>query len=124
MNKIELLDNGNVKITIPLIQRTCAGRRRILLPEQPDTASESLKITLARAFRWQEMIDSGAYENAEALAHDAGIDPAQVRRTCRMTLLAPSIIHAVLAGNPVPGLSGDLRIALPDDWEEQCRVFG
>ena len=33
MNKVEVLENGNVKITIPMSFRNCAGRKRIVTQE-------------------------------------------------------------------------------------------
>ena len=33
MNKVEVLENGNVKITIPMSFRSCAGRKRIVTQE-------------------------------------------------------------------------------------------
>ena len=124
MSEIKVLDNGNVKVIIPISMRSCGGRRKIVTPERPDETTENLKVLLARAFRWQEMIDSGAYENAEALALDANVDPALVRRTCRLTLLAPGLVREVLSNRRLAGFNGDLRMALPDSWEVQRKLFG
>ena len=98
MTKIEILENGNVKLTIPMSFRHCAGRKRIIVPDDSEKLVDPLVLNLARAFRWQELIDSGTYSNAIELARAVGKDTAYVARTVRLTLLAPEIIHAILHG--------------------------
>ena len=89
MTKIEILENGNVKLTIPMSFRHCAGRKRIIVPDDSEKLVDPLVLNLARAFRWQELIDSGTYSNAIELARAVGKDTAYVARTIRLTLLAP-----------------------------------
>ena len=102
MTKIEILENGNVKLTIPMSFRHCAGRKRIIVPDDSEKLVDPLVLNLARAFRWQELIDSGTYSNAIELARAVGKDTAYVARTVRLTLLAPEI----------PFLSIKLRLPL------------
>ncbi len=53
----------------------------------------------------------------------AGI--AYVARTIRLTLLAPDIIEAVMAGQCPPGLTlKRVSREFSVDWDEQRRVFG
>ena len=68
MNKIEALENGNVKITIPMSFRSCAGRKRIVTQELNSNFNEPIITDLARAFRWQALIDSGKFSNVHGLA--------------------------------------------------------
>ena len=68
MNKIEVLENGNVKITIPMSFRSCAGRKRIVTQELNTNFNEPIITNLARAFRWQALIDSGKFSNVHELA--------------------------------------------------------
>ena len=56
MNKVEVLENGNVKITIPMSFRNCAGRKRIVTQELNSNFNEPIITNLARAFRWQALI--------------------------------------------------------------------
>ena len=80
---------------------------------------------LARAFRWQELIDSGVYENVVDLARAIGKDHAFVARTIRMTLLAPEIVHAILSGTlKCPIALERLRKEMPILWGEQKKLFG
>ena len=86
---------------------------------------DPLVLNLARAFRWQELIDSGTYSNAIELARAVGKDTAYVARTVRLTLLAPEIIHAILHGTLKKSISMEtLRKSWPENWEEQKVYFG
>ena len=42
MNKVEILENGNVKITIPMSFRNCAGRKRIVTQELNSNFNEPI----------------------------------------------------------------------------------
>ena len=78
---------------------------------------------IARAFRWQALIDSGKFSNVHELARAIGKDDAYVSRIIRFTLLAPEIIHAVLAGKISKSISTEkLKQSLPILWEEQKKM--
>ena len=125
MTKIEILENGNVKLTIPMSFRHWNGRKRIIVPDDSEKLVDPLVLNLARAFRWQELIDSGTYSNAIELARAVGKDTAYVARTVRLTLLAPEIIHAILHGTLKKSISMEtLRKSWPETWEEQKKYFG
>ena len=82
-------------------------------------------MNLARAFRWQALIDSGTYRNIVDLAATVGKDPAFVARTIRLTLLAPEIVHAILAGTLQRSVPLEkLRKEMPIRWEDQKKLFG
>ena len=98
MHKVEILENGNVKLTIPMSFRNCAGRKRIVTPDEEVTFTDPMVTSLARAFRWQKLIDEGVYSNVQELARAIGKDMAYVSRITRLTLLSPEIIHGVLTG--------------------------
>ena len=50
MNKAEALENGNLKITIPMSFRSCAGRKRIVTQELNTNFNESIITNLAAFF--------------------------------------------------------------------------
>ena len=53
-----------------------------------------------------------------------GKDPAFVARTIRLTLLAPEIIHEILAGTLRKSIPMDiLRQEMPVRWEDQKKLF-
>ena len=124
MNKVEILENGNVKITIPMSFRSCAGRKRIVTPDSETSFTDPMITNIARAFRWQTLIDEGKFSNVHELARAIGKDDAYVSRIIRFTLLAPDIIHAVLAGKINKSISTEkLKQALPSMWEDQKKMF-
>ena len=103
----------------------CYSRKRIIVSDDSEKLVDPLVLNLARAFRWQELIDSGTYSNAIELARAVGKDPAYVARTVRLTLLAPEIIHAILHGTLKKSISMEtLRKSWPENWEEQKKYFG
>ena len=48
--------------------RNCAGRNRIVTQELNSNFNEPIITDLARAFRWQALIDSGKFSNVHGLA--------------------------------------------------------
>ena len=98
---IEPLEDGNTRIRIPIEFRYDNGRKRIFFPEMPDEhlkINEPLATGIARAYRWQELLDKGEYDFPEALAEALGVHTSYVRRFLRLALLAPPIVDAIFAG--------------------------
>jgi hypothetical protein len=83
MNKVEVPENGNVKITIPMSSQNCAGRKRIVTRELNSNFNEPIITNLARAFRWQALIDRGKFSNVHELAGAIGKDAGYVSRIIR-----------------------------------------
>ena len=125
MSEVKVLDNGNVLVTVPISLRFRAGRKRMIFQENDSLEIDPLAMNLARAFRWQALIDSGTYSNTIELADAIGKDPAYVARLIRLTLLAPKIVHAILAGTLQKTISQEtLRKELPVRWADQKKLFG
>ena len=125
MNKVEILENGNVKITIPMSFRSCAGRKRIVTPDSETSFTDPIITNLARAFRWQALIDSGKFSNVHELARAIGKDDGYVSRIIRLTLLSPEIIHAIIAGTLEKDIGIEqLKQAMPLMWDDQKKMFG
>ena len=124
MIDVEMLANGNVKVTIPMSFRNCSGRKRIVTPDDEQNFSDPLISNLARAYRWQSLIDEGRFANVHELANAIGKDYAYVARVLRLTLLAPEIVHAVLTGTLPEGIGVEnLRQSLPILWSEQKKLL-
>lgn len=66
---------------------------------------EALVIAIARAHRWQKLLDDGKFESVSDLAREIGLDVSFAARLLRLTLLAPDIIEAILMGEEPSGLS-------------------
>jgi hypothetical protein len=62
---------------------------------QPDG---TLINALARAWRWQRMLDSGVYSSVTDISEAEGIGKSYVSRILRLSLLAPEVTEAILAG--------------------------
>lgn len=125
MNKVKVLNDGNVLITIPISFRSRSGRKRMIFHGNHSPDIDPLVMHLARAFRWQALIDAGIYRNAIELSEAVGKDKAFVSRTLRLTLLAPEIIHAILAGTLKKTIPQEkLRREMPERWSEQKKMFG
>ena len=125
MNEVKVLDNGNVLLTIPIALRLRAGRKKVIYRDKDSPEIDPLVVILARAFRWQALIDSGVYRNTIDLAKAMGKDHAFVARTIRMTLLAPEIVHAILAGTLKSTIALErLRKEMPILWKDQKKMFG
>ena len=125
---IEPTEDGNTRIKIPIEFRYDNGRKRIYYPELPD---EQLKINkplatgIARAYRWQELLDSGEFDSPEALAEALNVNVTYVRRILKLTLLAPPIVDAIFAGKAPWTLSlTKLDTDLPFSWKEQMKLLG
>ena len=80
--------------------------------------------SLARAFRWQKLIDEGVYSNVQELARAIGKDMAYVSRITRLTLLSPEIIHGVLTGQLDQIGVEKCKQPFPILWDEQKKFFG
>jgi hypothetical protein len=80
--------------------------------------------TIARAFRWRKLLETGIFGTIEELAAAEKINPSYVSRILRMTLLAPDIVDAVLNGKYSPALTlSALMKPFPIEWEDQQPFF-
>jgi hypothetical protein len=86
---------------------------------QPDGA---LVKALARAWRWQRMLDEGVYTSVSEVGNAENISKSYVSRILRLALLAPDVVEAILAGSTDQALV--LERPLPAGWEEQRRICG
>jgi hypothetical protein len=101
------------------------GRKRIVGPDgsaivpnlkpQPDG---TLVKALARARRWQRMLESGEYGTLAELADAERISRSYVCRVLRLTLLAPDIVERILDGRPTAELAQFL-LPFPVEWLRQ-----
>jgi hypothetical protein len=119
------LDGTRLVLRIPMRFQRRGGRQRIVAPDgsaivpttkpQPDG---TLVKALARAHRWQRMLDSGDYGTLADLAAAERISRSYVCRVMRLALLAPDIVERILEGQPTAGLAQFLE-PFPVEWERQ-----
>jgi hypothetical protein len=120
-------DGRTLSVHIPMRLGRTRGRKRILAPDgseltpprhpQPDT---TLVKALARAWRWQRLLDRGVYASVSEIAEAERISKSYVSRLLRLVLLAPDIVEAILAGTTGPAVGFEqLETGVPMSWEEQ-----
>jgi hypothetical protein len=123
------LDGETLVVRIPMRFQRRGGRKRIVAPDgreivptskpQPDG---TLIKALARARRWQRMLDEGRFASVRELAEADGVGLSYVSRILRLGLLAPEIVEAIMEGRPTAGLAHFLK-PFPVGWEQQRERF-
>jgi hypothetical protein len=118
-------------VRIPMRFQRRGGRKRIValdgseltpsLKPQPDG---TLVKALARAWRWQQMLDEGVYASVSDIGDAENISKSYVSRILRLALLVPDVMEAILAGRTDQGMMlGRLERPLRSSWEEQRRCL-
>jgi hypothetical protein len=121
------VDDDGVVVHIPMTFKRRGGRKEIIVPQNVQTgdqfkapAQQPLVVALARAFRWQELLETGKVASIAALAKQLKVDRAYVSRILGLTLLAPDLVRTIMDGNEPSGLSlARLTKPFPVLWEEQ-----
>ena len=125
----------SITVHVPLNIQRRGGRKVVIAPDGsvlpqappslvPPTADPVLVKALARAFRWKRMLDDGRYASVQELAAGEKMDRGYAGRMLRLTLLAPSLIEAILDGLQLEGLSMD-RLTEPTTsiWQDQVMAI-
>ena len=80
---------------------------------------------LARAFRYQWLLDEGRYGSISEMAEGEKIERGYLGCLMRLTLLAPPIIEAILNGRQPEGVTlAALMEGVPAAWKDQQSRFG
>lgn len=123
--------DGRLVISIPMQLKRRSFRKEIVVPQGLPGAVDAsrspspLALAIARAHRWASLLEDGRYPTIRALADSLGLDRSYVARTLSLTLLAPDVVQAVIAGKERSGLSvARIRNDLPIRWDDQRSVFG
>ncbi len=75
---------------------------------------------LARAFRYQRMLDEGRYASISEMAAAERIERGYLGTILRFTLLAPDIVEAILDGRQPAELGlPTLMEPFPPEWDAQ-----
>jgi hypothetical protein len=120
-------EDNAVVVRIPVTFRRRNGRQMVLTHggeerrTRPDReANTALVSAVAKAYLWQEQLESGQYNSLEELAAANDVDRSYAGRILRLTSLSPEIVEAILNGNEPKGLTlAKLRKRLPLIWSEQ-----
>jgi hypothetical protein len=121
----------SITVRVPLTIRRRPGRKTVVTPAWeggeaalPTRADPALVKALARAFRYQRLLDEGRYASISEMAKAERIERGYLGTLLRLTLLAPDIVEAILDGREPPelGLPG-LMEPLPAEWSEQGQAL-
>jgi len=126
------LDGTMLIVRIPMRFQRRGGRKRIVAPDGSEIVPTSkpqpdgtLVKALARAWRWQRMLDEGLYTSVSEIGDAENISKSYVSRILRLALLAPDIVETILAGRTDQALALEqLERPLPASWGEQRDHFG
>lgn len=120
----------SITVRVPMKIRRRPGRKTVVTPVQgggeaavPTRADPALVKALARAFRYQRLLDEGRYASISEMAAAERIERGYLGSLLRLTLLAPDLIEAILDGRQpqemtLPGMLNPLPMA----WAEQHAV--
>jgi len=126
------LDGDTLVVRIPMRFQRRGGRKRIVAPDgsaiAPSTNPQldgTLIKALARAWRWQTLLDEGVYSSVSEIGDAENISKSYVSRILRLALLAPNLVEAILEGRAdQPLMLEQLERPLAASWEEQRRMLG
>jgi hypothetical protein len=120
-------DGTTLVVRIPMRFQRRGGRKRIVAPDGSELAPTSkpqpdgtLVKALARAWRWQRMLDEGVYATVSDIGDAENISKSYVSRILRLAMLAPEVVEEILAGTADQALVLErLERSFPAAWEAQ-----
>ena len=126
---------GTQRVTfVPLAIRRRSNRRVLTPPPGaaslwgPPSLDLPLLQTLGKAFYWQRLLDTGAVATTAELSRRLKLEPGWVAEVLRLTLLAPDLVEAIVAGRQPRHLNlhrvRGREAQIPWDWERQRELFG
>jgi hypothetical protein len=120
----------SITVRVPLAIRHRPGRKTVVTPMTdgmaPVTtrADPALLKALARAFRYQRMLDEGRYASITELAAVERLDRGYLGSLLKLTLLAPDIVESVLDGRHSERIGLPMLLdPLPAAWDAQCAAI-
>ena len=118
---------GSITVRVPLTVRRRPGRKTVVTPGDEGgpvrvRADPALVKALARAFRWQRMLDDGRYGSISEMARAEKIERGYLGKMLQLTLLAPHVVEGVLESCRSDQLSLPVLLAgVSALWCEQKR---
>ncbi len=118
----------SITVRVPLKIRRRPGRKTVVTPVAeesgdaaiPTRADPTLVKALARAFRYQKLLDEGRYASVTEMAIAERIERGYLGSLLRLTLLAPDMVESILGGRLPPELGLPMLLgSLPPVWAEQ-----
>lgn len=103
----------SITVRVPLKIRRRPGRKTVVTPTAGEAgggtiltqADPALVKALARAFRYQKLLDEGRYGSITEMAEAERIERGYLGSLLRLTLLAPDIVQSILDGRQPDGMT-------------------
>jgi hypothetical protein len=118
-------EQTTITVHIPMTFRKRGGRKLVVTPDGSPWATRprvdnAIVKALARAFRWQRMLDEGVCGTIGELAQREKVTKSFVSRVLRLTLLAPDLVEAILDGRQLERMRLESLLAgFPAEWAAQ-----
>jgi len=126
-------DGRTITVRVPISIRKRGGKKVVLAPDGAmhdprklfcQQVDNAMVKAIARAFRWREMLENGAYSTIKEIAEGEKIAETYVGRVLRLNLLAPDVVEMILAGRQPPQVSLPAMMQrFPAEWSDQRRIF-
>jgi hypothetical protein len=124
-------DGRTITVRIPITLRHRGGRKQVVTPAgatpwipAPTRVDSTLVKAIVRAHRWRDMLESGEYATVRDLAKAEAINESYLGRVLRLTLLAPTVLEAILEGRQPATLALDnLMWQFPIEWDRQLKIL-
>lgn len=126
-----MTEPSTITVRVPLKIRRRPGRKTVVTSVQ-DRSSPSIRTqadpalmkALARAFRYQKLLDEGRYASISEMAKAERIERGYLGSILRLTLLAPDIVEALLDNRASEGPTlPDLLDPFDTGWPAQRRAL-
>ncbi len=94
----------SITVRVQLAIRRRTGRRTVVTADGQvaapslTRADPALVKALARAFRWQKLLDEGRYGSISEMARAERIERGYLGKVLKLTLLAPDVVEAIVDG--------------------------
>ena len=122
----------SITVRVPMKIRRRPGRKMMVMA--PLTAGGDAAITtradpallkaLARAFRYQKLLDKGRYASISEMATAEKLERGYLGSLLRLTLLAPDIVQGILDGRAPEEMSLPRMLdGFSLNWAEQAAAF-
>jgi hypothetical protein len=124
-------DDRTITVRIPISIRRRGAKKLVLAPGGSVQLSFRRRVdnvmvkALARAFRWQQLLENGTYATIAEIAESEKINETYVGRLLRLTLLSPQMVEEIVSGrHPVKLDLALLMRPIPVVWKEQTLRLG
>jgi hypothetical protein len=116
-----MMTTTSITVRVPLNIRWRRGRKTVVIPVAQDGAiptrtDPALVKALARAFRYQRLLDEGRYASISEMATAQKIDRGYLGSILQLALLAPDLVEQIL--------DGGRHSQLPDDGAHDATGAG